>query len=103
MSTDLRVLPTFLIALAASAAPPVQKFYTYVGEAGADHVTIAWGTTSGDNTIGRSSKSAGPAIVRVGTRETAVSDTNWTVIRGLEPDTEYDYEVRLSGQKIGGS
>ena len=36
-----------------------QTVYTYVGELGPDHVPLAWGTTKGENTIGRSSKAIG--------------------------------------------
>lgn len=94
-------LPVLLLLSVVSAAG--QTVYTYVGELGTDHVTLAWGTTTGENTIGRSSKAMGAVKVRVGTTETVVSDKNWTIVRGLTPDTEYDYELTLNGRKIGGS
>jgi hypothetical protein len=80
-----------------------QSFHTYVGELGSDHVLLAWGTTSGSNTIGRSSKPHGTVKVRVGTHELVVSDRNWAVIRGLTPDTEYEYSLTLDGRQIGAS
>ncbi|MBC7928580.1 MAG: metallophosphoesterase [Bryobacteraceae bacterium] len=92
-----------LLFLTISCGVQAQSFVTYVGELGTDHVTLAWGTTAADNTIGRSSKSHGSAVVRVGTVENTVTDQNWTTISGLQPDTEYEYEVRLNGRKIGGS
>jgi hypothetical protein len=78
-----------------------QKFYTYIGDLGPDHVLIAWGTTSGDNTIGRSSPSHGPAVVHIDGRDIAVTDKNWAEISGLKPDTDYPYEVLLKGRSIG--
>src|SRR4051795_12503730 len=89
----LRLLPWLLIA--ASYSLDAQSYRVYIGELGPDHVTIAWGMTTGDNTIGRSSPPHGPAQVRVGSIQTAVSDANWVVVRGLQPDTKYDYEVTL--------
>jgi hypothetical protein len=89
-----------------AASPPAalaQKFYTYVGDIGPGHVLLAWGTTEGDNTIGRTSESHGQAVVRVGTQEARVTDKNFAVVRGLTPDTEYAYEVLLKGRKIGGA
>jgi len=99
-----RLIPAVALAAAASALPLyAQNFITYIGELGPDYVTIAWGTTSGENTIGRSSAPAGKARVRVGKIEQTVTDHNWVVIRGLEPDTAYDYEVFLANRKIGGA
>lgn len=95
------VLPFIFLILSSTAA--AQDFHVYVGELGTDHVTIAWGTTAGSNTIGRSSKAFGPATVRVGTTEVTSSDKNWVVVTGLQPDTDYEYEVALAGRKIGGS
>lgn len=103
MKPVLLTIRLLCFVLAGSPWLAAQNFHTYVGELGADHVLIAWGTTGSDNTIGRSSKSFGPAKVRVGSNEVAVSDRNWAVIQGLQPDTEYDYEVQLNGRKIGGS
>jgi tartrate-resistant acid phosphatase type 5 len=80
-----------------------QKFYTYVGDTGPNHVLIAWGTATGANTIGRSSDSHGPAVVKIDGREIAVTDQNWTNITGLKPDTDYPYEVSLEGKTIGKS
>src|SRR5690606_31636348 len=80
-----------------------QKFYTYVGDTGPNHVLIAWGTATGVNTIGRSSESHGPAVVKIDGREVAVTDKNWTNITGLKPDTDYPYEVTLKGNTIAKS
>ena len=97
----LRILPWLLIC--ASCSLEAQNYRVYIGELGPDHVTIAWGTTTGDNTIGRSSAPNGNAHVKVGSAETSVSDANWTVVRGLQPDTKYDYEVTLNGRRIAAS
>ena len=78
-----------------------EKFYTYVGTIGPDHVLLAWGTTRGDNTIGRSSRAHGTATVRVGDKTVTVSDKNWVLVSGLQPDSEYEYEVKLNGARIG--
>ncbi|MDZ4799241.1 MAG: metallophosphoesterase [Bryobacteraceae bacterium] len=92
-----------ILLLIGAACVSAQKVHTYVGEIGTDHVTLAWGTTAGDNTIGRSSRPIGAVKVRVGTTETVVPDKNWTVVSGLTPDTEYPWELTLDGRKIGGS
>jgi hypothetical protein len=89
-----------LLLAAAPQLLQAQKYYTYVGELGPDHVTLAWGTTGGDNTIGRSSSPIGTVKVRVGSNEVTVSDRNWVVVRGLQPDTEYDYQISLGSKKI---
>jgi hypothetical protein len=78
-----------------------QKFYTYVGDLGPDHALIAWGTTSGENKIGRSSRSHGPAVVRINGKDLEVSDKNWAEITDLKPDTDYPYEVLVKGRSIG--
>ena len=91
------------IVFAAHAPVAAETFHTYVGTTGTDHVLIAWGTTAGDNTIGRSSSPHGTAVVRVGQQSITVSDRNWVIVKGLTPDTVYDYEVRLNGKRIGGS
>ena len=54
----LRTLAALALLLALRPSALAQKFYTYVGDLAADHVLIAWGTTAGENTIGRSSRSA---------------------------------------------
>lgn len=100
--------PTTSIAIAGlclAFAPYAygQKFYTYVGDLGSDHVLIAWGTTTGANTIGRSSPSHGPAVVRINGKNLQVSDKNWMVVSDLKPDTDYPYEVVVNGRSIGKS
>lgn len=91
-----------LLAAVASGAAG-QNFHAYVGELGSDHVLLAWGTTSGSNTIGRSSKPYGAVTVRVGEQQMSVADRNWAVVRGLTPDTEYDYSLTLNGRQIAAS
>ena len=98
--TILRI-SALLLFLASPVAVFAEKFYTYVGTVGPDHVLLAWGTTGGENTIGRSSRPHGKATVRVGDQSVTVSDKNWVVVKGLLPDTEYDYEVKLNGARIG--
>ena len=93
----------FLLVVAAPAPLAAQKFYTYVGATGTDYVLLAWGSTTGKNTIGRSSKPHGKAEVSVGSQQIAVSDRNWVKVTGLEPDKEYAYSVRLNGTRIGAS
>lgn len=93
----VRVLLLWFALIAACDAAT----YTYVGNIGFHSVTIAWGTvgTSG-NTIGRDSKSMGKAILKVGDKTTS-TDRNWAEVTGLNPDTQYDYEVRIDERKIG--
>jgi tartrate-resistant acid phosphatase type 5 len=92
-----------LLWLALPLASFGQKFYTYIGDLGSDHVLIAWGTAAGENTIGRSSRSHGPAIVRIDGKDIAVNDKNWAAIDGLRPDSDYPYEVLVNGRSIGKS
>lgn len=87
-----------LLALPGSAT--AQKFYGYVGDIGPNHVLLAWGTTTGDNTIGRSSRPHGNAVVQIDGKTIAVSDKNWTVVSGLRPDTDYPYQILLNGDSI---
>ncbi len=82
------------------AALGQQKFYAYIGDVAPTEVLIAWGTTTGENTIGRSSASLGPATVRIDGRTIEVTDKNWTLITGLKPDTNYPYEVLLKGRSV---
>jgi tartrate-resistant acid phosphatase type 5 len=95
-----RVVFILLVALCSAHA---QKFYTYIGDIGPNHVLIAWGTTAGENTIGRSSQSHGPAVVRIDGRDLQVTDKNWLAIPNLKPDTDYPYEVLVKGRSIGKS
>ena len=90
---------TLLLAFAPGAF--AQKFYTYVGDLGPTNVLLAWGTTAGENTIGRSSKSHGPAEVRIDGRNLQVVDKNWIDVTGLKPDTEYPYEVLVNRKAVG--
>jgi len=77
------------------------KFHVYIGDIKPDSVLIAWGTTAGDNTIGRTSPSHGPAVVKINGRDYP-AEKNWLRIGGLAPDRDYPYEVWLRENKIGG-
>ena len=81
-------------------AATAQRVYTYIGDLGPDHVLIAWGTTNGDNTIGRTSKSLGPAVVRIDGREIDARDKNWAEVTDLKAETDYPYEVLVNGQSV---
>jgi hypothetical protein len=89
-----------LLAAVLAGAALAQKFYTYVGTLSSHSVTLAWGTTDGVNTIGRSSPSHGDAIVRIAGR-TLSSTQNWVVVDDLKPDTSYPYKVVLNDRTIG--
>ncbi|MGA2602129.1 MAG: metallophosphoesterase [Bryobacteraceae bacterium] len=88
-----------LLAL-VSAGAWAQKFYTYVDDLGPDYVQLTWGTTDGDNTIGRTSVSYGEATLRINGK-TITSRQNNATISGLEPDRVYPYEISIRGRKIG--
>jgi tartrate-resistant acid phosphatase type 5 len=89
-----------LLFLLFPAAAWAQKYYVYVDDLGPDYVQLAWGTTDGDNTIGRSSTSHGEATIKAAGR-TLVSRSNTVTISGLEPDHSYSYEVSIHNQRIG--
>ena len=91
-----RLVLLFLFAFAANG----QKFYTYLLDLGPEYVEIAWGTTDGQNTIGRTSASHGPATIKVGDHS-ALSRANFVTIGGLQPDHEYNYEVTIGPTKVG--
>ena len=95
------VLP--LLCLAMPLAASAQKFYTYIGDLGPTHALIAWGTTDGSNTIGRTSKPHGKAVVQIDGKSITVADKNWTVVEALKPDTNYPYQVLLNGKSIANS
>src|SRR4051794_9442305 len=90
-------------ALLACGPAWAQSVYTYIGQIGPTSVLIAWGTTQGrgDNTIGRDSTPLGPAQVVIAGR-TLAADRNWIEVTGLQPDTQYPYEVEISGKRAGG-
>jgi tartrate-resistant acid phosphatase type 5 len=81
-----------------------QGTYVYVGDITPESALIAWGNTSGThgrNTIGRQSISMGPAAVRIDNR-TLFTTRNWMDVRGLQPDTNYPYEIFVNDRRIGG-
>ncbi len=91
-----------IVCLAIAPTITAQKIHTYVGDIGPDFVLVAWGTTGGSNSIGRSSKPLGKATLRVvDGGEQTVSDRNFAIVRGLTPDKAYRYEVTVDGKKVG--
>lgn len=90
----------FLLFFLAALNLHAQKFYTYILDLGPNYVELAWGTTDGHNTIGRSSASHGPATVKVGD-QTALSRANNVTVGGLLPDHDYSYEVTIGPTKVG--
>lgn len=89
-----------LVTLLATTLPAAE-FHVYVGDVSPDSVLLAWGTTSGRDTIGRGSPPHGRATVRLGDREVTAENRNWAVIDGLAPDREYSYRIELDGRLIG--
>jgi tartrate-resistant acid phosphatase type 5 len=93
-----KLIPLFLLASAFHAN--AQKFYTYVMDLGPDYVQLAWGTTSGENTIGRSSPSFGDATVDIAGRK-LIAVGNSITVGDLAPDHSYSYTVALHGKLLG--
>lgn len=89
-----------LLASAAAGADP--REYVYVATLAHDSATIAWGTTKGVNTIGRSAAGMAAAEVVINGQTLASSGQNYRQVSGLLPDTDYPYEVRLAGRVAGG-
>ena len=96
MSRQLAALLLFAFAARANA----QKFYTYVMDLGPDYVQLAWGTTTGENTIGRSSPSFGEATVEIANRK-LIAVGNSITVGDLVPDHSYKYTVLLHGKMLG--
>ena len=94
--TVFRCCTLLFFALSANA----QKFYTYLLDLGPTYVELSWGTTDGDNTIGRSSVSHGPAIIKIAGR-TIESTLNYVVIGDLQPEHDYTYEIAIGPTKVG--
>lgn len=80
-----------------------QTFYNYVGQIESRSVLLAWGTIEAQgNTIGRGSVPLGKsAVVRIADR-TLPATQNWLVVTGLTPDTTYQYQIDIDGQRRGG-
>ncbi len=93
-----RLFPLLLLAFAFHA--DAQKFYTYVMDLGPDYVQLAWGTTTGENTIGRSSPSFGDATVEIANRK-LIAVGNSITVGDLAPDRSYKYSVSLHGRILG--
>ena len=96
MSSLFRYLLFFALVSGANA----QKYYTYLLDLGPNYVEIAWGTTTGVNTIGRSSTSHGPATIKIDGR-TISSTLNYVTVGNLEPDHDYTYEIAIGQTKVG--
>jgi len=95
-----RIRRRLLVVWLLPAMLGAQKFHTYVGQIGATSALIAWGTTEASrNTIGRTSRSHGRALVTIGGR-TKQTNRNWAVVDGLDPDTSYSYRVQVNDKKI---
>jgi hypothetical protein len=90
--------PLILLAWAVPAC--AQQFFTYVMDLGPDYVQLAWGTTAGENTIGRSSPSFGEATVEIAGRK-LISVGNSITVGDLAPDHSYKYTVSLHGKMLG--
>ncbi len=90
------------LLLLATFAGAAESTHVYVASLGAQNVLLAWGTTEdgGRNTIGRGSIPMGRATVSLSGTHT-VTDRNWLEVKGLKPDTEYPYEVKVNGAVIG--
>ena len=96
-------LKALALLLACAAAATAQRYYTYIGDLSPDSALIAWGTTAArGNTIGRDSSALGNVTVRVGEIVMTEGNRNWVAVRGLTPDTEYEYNVHIEGKRIGG-
>lgn len=93
-----QLCPLLLLAFVSSAS--AQKFYTYVMDLGPDYVQLAWGTTTGENTIGRSSPSFGDATVEIAGRK-LIAVGNSITVGDLAPDRTYRYTVSLHGRTLG--
>ena len=92
------LFPLLVCAFAVHAN--AQKFYTYVMDLGPTYVQLAWGTTAGDNTIGRSSPSFGEATVEIAGRK-LIAVGNSATVGDLAPDHVYKYTVTLRGTVLG--
>ncbi len=94
----IRILALLLLLAFAAFG---QQYFVYVGDVSSDSAVLAWGTTSGKNTIGRSSPPHGKAIVRAGDRRIEIDEKNWVEVTALEPDTRYPFEVSINGRAAG--
>lgn len=78
-----------------------EKVFVYVGQITSNSVLLAWGTVGGSgNTIGHDSVPLGAAQVKIDGRELP-SEKNWLIVEGLQPDTEYGYEIEVAGKLVG--
>jgi hypothetical protein len=78
------------------------RFHAYVGQIESRSVLLAWGTTSGPNTIGRDSVPVAPAIIQIAGQSLTASK-NWVLVTGLEPDHAYPYQISAGPYRAGGT
>lgn len=96
-----RIFPALLaLCLLTPAIAFSRDFHVYVGNLSSDHVLIAWGTTNGKNTIGRSSPLYLGATLKIAGREIRPLH-NYVLVTNLAPDTDYPYEVLVEKRKVG--
>jgi len=88
----------FLFGSFAQAA----HFHAYVGQIESRSVLLAWGTTDGVNTIGRSSASLGEAAIGIAGQSLKTSQ-NWVVVTGLLPDQSYGYSISVGDYRSSGA
>jgi hypothetical protein len=83
---------------------PIQAahFHSYVGQIESRSVLLAWGSTDGSNTIGRSSKPLGVASIQIG-GQSLKSDRNWVLVTELEPDHIYPYSISVGAYQGSGT
>lgn len=91
----------FLILCFTGILGTAGQFHAYIGQIESRSVLLAWGTTVGPNTIGRSSRPLGEASVSIGGRNLRTLE-NWIVAEGLEPGQSYGYTIEVAGQKASG-
>src|SRR5450755_2782879 len=95
-----KTLHYFLLLCMLAAPASAQKYYTYITDLGPDYVELAWGTTDGFNTIGRSAPSHGEATVEIAGRK-VLTRSNQLVMGDLTPDHAYTYKVSIGGAVVG--
>jgi len=94
------------------ALPADSREFIYIQNLTHDSVVVAWGSPSGagDNTVGESSPSFGPAELRVFYRANGLpvpgspfraQDRNWIAVTLPEPSTEYGYDLYVNDQAWG--
>jgi hypothetical protein len=100
----MRIATKIVLAFFVLCAPldiHAQKVYTYVGRITTDSFLLAWGTAAGGgNTIGRTSKPMGSAVVEADGRRFPADEQNWVEVTGLSSDKAYPYRVLINGREV---